>query len=90
MYHLWCHPVRCANEVIEERGEGGCRGEGLIDGCRDAKVSKLDGAIGVKEDIGGLDVTVEKALGMKVVEGEESVFEEEGDGGLREAKGEGG
>lgn len=88
--HLWRHPVRRPGDVTKEGGRRGGGRVGLVDGRGDAEVGELDGAVGVDEDVAGLNVAVDVSLAVEVGEGEEGVAEDEGDGGLGEAGGEGG
>lgn len=95
--HLGCHPVGRAGHVVEEGGGGGGHVEGdggggvrLVDGGGDTEVGELDGAVGVDEDVAGLDVAVDVALAVQVGESVENLPQDDSDGRLGEAVGEGG
>jgi hypothetical protein len=80
LYNLGRHPERCTDECHALRLDVGKLGG-------DSEVSELDLALVREEDVGGLDVPVDLAGRVEVVESEEEFAT--GDGNLRLAEGAG-
>lgn len=72
------HPERRADERVPER---------VAERRGDAKVGELDAAGGAEEDVGGLDVAVDHALAVQVVERQQELAADNGDVGLGEDTG---
>lgn len=72
------HPERRADKRVPER---------VAERRGDAKVGELDAAGGAEEDVGGLDVAVDHALAVQVVERQQELAADNGNVGLGEDTG---
>jgi len=86
LHDLGCHPARCSDKCIT----CALAVTGIKEAGRDTKVAELDGAARIDENVAGLDVAVDVAVMVKVLQSLQDLFENGRNDDLHETVGVGG